>query len=99
MAIKQRTPVPTIKEVKSTPQTFSEQEIKQLKDLRYNLDKLTINLGQIALQKIKIQKTEADLKNQLEVLENDEKKLAKILSDKYGKGSIDLETGTFTPTE
>ena len=50
-------------------------------------------------QKIKIQKTEVDLKNQLETLENDERKLAKILSDKYGKGSIDLETGTFTPTE
>jgi len=99
MAIKQRTPVPTIKEVKSSPQTFSEQEIKQLKDLRYGLDKLTINLGQLAVQKIKIQKTEEDLKNQLEVLENNEKKLAKLLSDKYGKGSIDLETGTFTPTK
>ena len=99
MAIKKRTPVPTKKEVKLTPQTFSEQEIKQLKDLRFNLDKLTINLGQLAVQKIKFQKTEEDLKNQLEFLENDEKKLAKLLSDKYGKGSIDLETGTFTPTE
>ena len=56
MAIKKRTPVPTKKEVKLTPQTFSEQEIKQLKDLRFNLDKLTINLGQLAVQKLNSKK-------------------------------------------
>ena len=31
--------------------------------------------------------------------EDEESKIAKKLSDKYGKGSIDLQTGTFTPTE
>ena len=27
------------------------------------------------------------------------KELAKTLSDKYGKGSLDIETGIFTPVE
>jgi S-adenosylmethionine:tRNA-ribosyltransferase-isomerase (queuine synthetase) len=99
MAIKKRTPVPTQKEIKSIPQVFSEQEIQQLKDLRYELDKITIQFGQITFQKIKLEQSEKELKAQLEILEKKEKDTAKILSDKYGKGSIDLETGTFTPTE
>ena len=36
-------------------------------------------------------------KEVLAELEKQEVNLAKTLSDKYGKGSIDLESGTFTP--
>jgi hypothetical protein len=37
------------------------------------------------------------LKNQLKDLEIKEASIAKNLSSKYGKGSIDIETGTFIP--
>ena len=33
----------------------------------------------------------------MSTLENQETSIAKKLTDKYGKGSINLDTGTFTP--
>ena len=42
---------------------------------------------------------ESFLKSQLKMLEEKETNLAKQLSDKYGKGSLDTETGEFTPVE
>ena len=38
------------------------------------------------------------LKDKLSELQKQELTLAKSLSNKYGEGSLDLETGTFTPT-
>jgi predicted DNA-binding protein (UPF0278 family) len=84
MAIKKKIPSP--QEVKTTPQAFSQQELNEIKDLR---DKVN--------QKIKLEEQEISLKNQLNLIEKEESNLAKKLTTKYGKGSIDLETGTFTP--
>ena len=44
-----------------------------------------------------IEEQENSLKTQLNQVEKKESILAKKLTDKYGKGSINLETGTFTP--
>ena len=35
----------------------------------------------------------------LKEIEQEEAQIAQQLSDKYGKGSIDIETGEFTPSE
>ena len=39
------------------------------------------------------------LQEQLTQLEQQEKTIAKELTDKYGKGSLDIETGNFSPLE
>jgi hypothetical protein len=39
------------------------------------------------------------VKDEINKIEKEEQDLAKTLSDKYGRGSLDIETGTFTPTE
>ena len=36
---------------------------------------------------------------EIKKIENEERELAQKLSDKYGRGSLDIETGTFTPAE
>ncbi len=97
MAIQQK--VPTPQEVKQSPQAFTEQELNQLKDLRSKLNKVTSQFGQLTISKIKIQETENSLKTQLSALEKQETDLAKVLSNKYGKGTINIETGNFTPVE
>ena len=97
MAIQQKVPPP--QEVKQAPQAFTEQELNQLKDLRSKLNKITAQFGQLAVSKIKIKETEDSLKTQLSALEKQEIDLAKILSNKYGKGTINIETGNFTPVE
>ena len=54
-------------------------------------------MGSLYVNKIKLEENEVMLKNQLKDLEKKEADLALKLSKKYGKGSIDIETGTFTP--
>tara|TARA_B100000287_G_C20427370_1_gene700030 strand:- start:19 stop:312 length:294 start_codon:yes stop_codon:yes gene_type:complete len=97
MAIKQKVPSP--QKIKNTPQSFTEQELNELKNLRDKIDEMSFQFGQLSIQKIKLEEQENNLKNQLKNLEKEETTIAKKLTDKYGKGSIDLETGTFIPLE
>ena len=95
MAIKQKIPSP--QDIRKTPQSFSEKELNEIKNLRNKIDQLSFQFGQIYIQKSKIEEQENTLKNELKSFDKKEAELAKKLTDKYGKGSIDLETGTFTP--
>ena len=86
-------------EVKSAPVSFSQEELNEIRDLRTELNQITFQLGQININKIRIENTEILIKKDLINLEEKESKIAKKLSDKYGKGSIDIETGTFIPAK
>jgi len=97
MAIGNRIPPP--KDIKTSPTSFSPEELNELKKLRTDLSTMTAQFGQLTINKIKLEEQETILKKQLAELEQKETVLAKSLTTKYGKGSIDLETGTFTPTE
>ena len=97
MAIENKIPSPS--EVKSAPVSFSQEELNKIKDLRTELNQITFQLGQININKIRIENTEILIKKDLINLEEKESKIAKKLSDKYGKGSIDIETGTFIPAK
>jgi len=97
MAIKNQIPSPS--EVKTSPTSFSSEELKQLKNLRTELSNMTAQFGQLYVNKIKLEEQENLLKKSLAELEQKENTLAKELTTKYGKGSINLETGTFTPTK
>jgi hypothetical protein len=91
--------IPKPSDIKQSPVSFSEQELKEIKDLRFSLNTITYQLGQISIEKIKLEESTNNLKNQLKSLENKEISLAKKLTTKYGKGSIDIETGTFKPSK
>ena len=100
MAIKKRTqPIPSPTEIKQNPQPFSEQELNQLKELRQKITTLTHQFGQLSISKHKLEQTEKGLLKQLSDLEKEESNIAKTLSSKYGEGSINLESGTFTPSK
>ena len=90
--------IPTPSNIKTSPTSFSELELKEIKDLRMSLNTLTFQLGQVYIEKMKIEEQENIFKNQLKELEKKEISIAKKLSSKYGKGSIDIETGTFIPS-
>jgi hypothetical protein len=90
--------IPTPSNIKSSPTSFSEEELKEIKDLRLSLDTVTFQLGRIVVERIKLEETKNQLKIQLKGLEKKEVSIAKKLTSKYGKGSIDIETGTFIPS-
>jgi len=80
-------------------QKFTEEELEQLTTLQTKSQNATFQFGQLYLSKIKLEEQEASLKNYIKSLEDEERQIAQDLTDKYGKGSINIETGEFTPTD
>ena len=97
MAIEKKIPSPS--EIIGEAKKFTPQEVQELQDLQSHINELTYSFGQLSLNRIKLDEQEEFLKSQLKLLEGKETSLAKSLSDKYGKGSLDIETGEFTPVE
>ena len=91
--------IPSPEEIKNEPQKFTQEEINSLKGFQTRLDNIITQFGKINLSRIKLDEQENLLKDEVKKLENEEKELAQKLSDKYGRGSLDIETGTFTPAE
>ena len=89
MAVKNST-TPEVKQ-------FTEEELKSLTDLQTRSQNTTLQFGQLYLAKIRLEEQETALKNYAKSIEEEEANLAKELSDKYGKGSINIDTGEFTP--
>ena len=80
-------------------QKFTEEEIASLKEIQTEMDQIIIRFGQISINKEALNSQENQLKKSLSQLKVKEQTLAQTLSDKYGKGSIDIETGTFIPAK
>ena len=80
-------------------QKFTEEELTTLKSIQAKSQNATFQFGQLYLSKIRLDEQETALKNYAKSIEEEEANLAKELSDKYGKGSINIDTGEFTPIE
>ena len=63
------------------------------------MEQVVNQLGRVHLSKIKLDEQEDLLKNEIKNIEKAEQELAQTLTNKYGKGSLDIETGTFTPID
>lgn len=68
------------------------EELQQVKNLQNQVQEITTQLGTIEVRKIQ-------LKNIILKLQQQEEQLAKTLSDKYGNGSLDIDTGKLTVAE
>ena len=77
---------------------FTVEELKDLKELQVQMDNLTIQLGQLGLAKINLDNQETNLKTLVGQVRIKEQEIATKLSDKYGKGTLDVESGEFTPS-
>ena len=97
MAIKQKAPSP--QEIKNSPTKFSNTEMEEIKNLQKSISDITFQFGQINISKLKITERENFLKKELSSLEKQEIQLAEKLSDKYGRGNLNLDTGEFIPIE
>ena len=76
---------------------FTEEELKSLQDLQGTYQQITLAMGQISLSKIQLENREQSVLNTLNEVREKENELAKELTEKYGKGSLNIETGEFTP--
>ena len=73
------------------------EEIQRITELQQKNNALATELGQIELIKLNLQLRREAAEKFLEELRSEEQELGKELTDKYGSGSINLETGEFIP--
>ena len=72
---------------------LSQEELDSVKAIKNEYTNLAVSLGELELQKANIAKEKQRLLDtQLQLIEK-ENEIAKQLSDKYGNGTINLETG------
>jgi len=72
------------------------EEIKILKDLRSESDSITVQLGALEIQFEELKDVKNQVLNKLKNLKQIQQKTGIDLNQKYGQGSIDLESGEFT---
>mgnify|MGYP003115224468 CR=1 FL=1 len=99
MAVKSKEKLPTPSEVAGQPTKFTEEEIKSITDLQSKTQAVVFQLGQLKLSEMNLENRFEELKQALSDIENEETALADSFSKKYGIGSLNIETGEFTPNK
>jgi hypothetical protein len=86
---------PTV--VNNSSVKFTDDESKELADIRAGFDKAAITFGRLYLRRRDLEKTEAHLTTELDLLEKQEKAFLDKIVAKYGEGTYDSTTGIYTP--
>ena len=76
---------------------FTEDELKSLQTLQGTYSQITMAMGQLSLSRLSLDAQEESLKTTLAETRTKENELAKELTEKYGKGSLNIDSGEFTP--
>lgn len=85
---------------------FTEQEMQSIKEVQEKYSQIGVQLVQIKLAKEnsenylkQLQDQESEITQTIIELSKEEKALADALNEKYGVGSLDMESGEFTPNK
>ena len=78
---------------------FTEDELKQVQDIQANYVNVQNQFGQLKMAQIRLDEQEVDLEEALKNIQSEEKKFLDGITDKYGQGTLNQDTGVFTPTE
>lgn len=77
-------------------QIVTPEELQTLRNLQQKRDKLTIDFGYIEFQIQELELQKESLIELLIQLKQEEIQVGQEISNKYGKGSVDLNNGEFT---
>ena len=85
---------------------FTEEEMKEIKAIQEKYVSFQRDLGQISIARIRTEQqidemndAEKKLIDEFKKTQKDEKKLIDKVTEKYGEGTLDPQTGTFTPNK
>jgi len=76
---------------------FSDEEVKKLKTIRDNFSDISFKLGQLEISKLSLAEQKEALETEYRTAQNTERALAEELLKKYGRGTIDIDSGEFIP--
>ena len=90
----------------SEPVKFTEEEMSGVKDIQKQFFDIQRQFGQIAMARLRLQEqldnldqSESDLVDQFNKNKEKENKFLDGTTKKYGEGSLNPETGEFTPNK
>ena len=90
----------------SEPVKFTEEEMRGVKDIQKQFFDIQRQFGQIAMARLRLQEqldnldqSESDLVDQFNKNKEKENKFLDETTKKYGEGSLNPETGEFTPNK
>ena len=78
---------------------FTEEELKQVQNIQASYSNVQTKFGQLKLTQIRLDEQEVELEEALKSIQSEEKKFLDGITSKYGQGTLNPETGVFTPTE
>jgi len=78
---------------------FSDDELKSISEIRTSYAEITNRFGQIQLTKYNLQKQEEQAEIDFESIKVKEQEVLQGITEKYGPGTLDPNTGVFTPSE
>ena len=91
-------------EVKSSTVKFSEDEMTKLQELQNSYQQKQVEFGQLRVQRIilnqqsnALEEKEKQIEQEYVNVQQEEQQLVNELNEKYGPGSLDPQTGEFTP--
>ena len=76
---------------------LTQEEIEKIKNLKQQFEDLTGVAGNVEIQIMNLQLQKDQIKSNLQQLQQQEKVIAQELEEKYGDGTISLESGEFLP--
>jgi len=78
---------------------FTEEELNEIKKLQELYNTVVYQAGQVYLDGLTLKNKENQVKSNIEEVKKQEENIISSLTKTYGVGSINLETGEFTPIE
>ena len=78
---------------------LSQEELNKLKEVRTEENKILVEAGRIALNKILYQEREDQNVKEYKNLRSKQDELAQSLQNKYGEGTINVDSGEFIKAE
>ena len=91
-------------EVKSSTVKFSEDEMTKLQELQNSYQQKQVEFGQLRVQRLilnqqsdALEEKEKQIEQEYVNVQQEEQQLVNELNEKYGPGSLDPQTGEFTP--
>jgi|TARA_R110000744_G_scaffold128666_2_gene235873 hypothetical protein len=78
---------------------FTEEELTQVQNIQKSYATVQNQFGQLKMAQIRLDEQEVELEESLKSIQDDEKKFLDGITEKYGEGTLNPETGVFTPTK
>ena len=86
-------------EEKQSEVKFNKEEMTKVNNIRNSYLSIQQNFGQLKLAQIKLDEQEIDLNNALKSIQDEEKKFLDGITEKYGQGTLNPQTGEFKPVD